>query len=105
MCDAGPYQMHVDRQRGGRGRRRQPPLQLGRRGEAEAQAAVGRRHKDLEVAGSGEFFQVLSEEPVLPVIAGGTAADTVQQGVGEDLFRCHDLAFVAAVAFGCGGTQ
>ena len=28
LRDAGPDQMHVDGQRGGRGRRRQPPLQL-----------------------------------------------------------------------------
>ena len=87
--DAGPHQVHVDRQGRGRGRRGQPPLALRRGFEAKAQAAVVRRDKQLQVAGGRQLRQVLVEEGVVPVVAGRPAPDAFQQGVRQDILGGH----------------
>ena len=89
MRDAGPDQVHVDRQRGGRCRRREPALQLRCLRQPESAAAVGRGDEDLQVTGGLQLREVLVEEGVVAVIAGGAAADPFQQRFGKDVFGRH----------------
>ena len=89
LRDAGPDQVHVHGQGGGRRRRCQPPLALCRRCEPKPQAAVGLRNKQFQVTGGGELPEVLMEEGVIAVVAGGTPADPFQQGLGQYVFGRH----------------
>ena len=98
LRDAGPDQVHVDGQRRGRGRRRQPPLALCRRLEPEAQSAVGLRDKKLQVAGRGELLQVLVEEGI---VAGRSRRPVPRirssRVVGQDsCFRRHVRAWLSS---------
>ena len=78
-----PVQVHVDRQRGRRGAVGEPLLLVAHLGHGQAEAAEVPRHQHIQVAGGAERLEVLSEESVLAVVAGGAFAAGLDQLVDQ----------------------
>jgi hypothetical protein len=76
--------VHVDRHGCGRGVVREPALEPDDLGERQPEAAVLGREGDVEVARLAELLEVLVEEGVLGVVAGGPLVEA-----GEHLVREH----------------
>jgi hypothetical protein len=82
--DTGPDQVHVHGERGGRRRRRQSSLLAGEFGEAEPEAAEFAGNQRFQVSGGDQLVEVLGEERVVTVIAGGAGVDTGEKVTCED---------------------
>ena len=81
--DADPVVVHVDAERGGRRVVGETPRFAGDLGQREAEAAELPRHGHPQVAGLAQLVEVLLEEPVVAVVAGGAGAERLEHGVGN----------------------
>jgi hypothetical protein len=80
LRDAGPDEVHIDREGRGRGMGGQAGLQARRLGQAQPETAELGRHERAQVAGGDEVGEVLGAKGVGLVIAGRAGADASEQG-------------------------
>ena len=81
--DAHPVQVHVGRQRGGRRAVGQAALLAADLGQRHPEPAELARDRHLQVAGLLQLLEVLVEEAVLTVVAGGALPAARDQLVGQ----------------------
>ena len=74
-CDPGPIDVHVDRERGGRRVRAEPPLLAHGLRERQTAAAQFDRHREHEIPGLAQFLEIFSEERVLAIVPGARSAN------------------------------
>ena len=85
LGDAGPHQVHVDRERR-RGRRtRQALLEDGCLGEAQPRTAQLAGHEDRQVSGILQVRQIVVGERVLAVVHGRPGAEALEEFVREEV--------------------
>ena len=82
--DARPVEVHVDRDRGRGGDVGEPALQPSHLRERQARPAEVRRDRQVEVARGAQLVEVLLEEAVGGVVAGGPVVEAGEQLVGQD---------------------
>jgi hypothetical protein len=72
---AGPVEVHVDRDRGGGSVVGEPALLGADLGQGQARTAVREGQGEIEVAGGAQLGEVLGEEAVLPVVDRGALVE------------------------------
>jgi hypothetical protein len=77
--DAGCQEMHVDAERGRRRAPRQPTLLPAKLNEGQPKPAKVPWHRCEQIFGFAEFLEIVQEEAVLPIVAGGSLCAPLQE--------------------------